>query len=54
MLQNRFQKILVLLVGSLNSIRGLNEAISLAKQSGFASGKNPVALAAIILYLACI
>ena len=34
MLQNRFQKILVPLDGSLNSIRGLNEAISLARQSG--------------------
>jgi nucleotide-binding universal stress UspA family protein len=33
MLQNRFQKILVPLDGSLNSIRGLNEAISLARQS---------------------
>jgi nucleotide-binding universal stress UspA family protein len=34
MLQNRFQKILVPLDGSPNSIRGLNEAISLARQSG--------------------
>ncbi len=34
MLQNRFKKILVPLDGSLNSIRGLNEAISLARQSG--------------------
>ncbi len=33
MLQNRFRKILVPLDGSLNSIRGLNEAISLARQS---------------------
>ncbi|VVC06209.1 Universal stress protein family protein [uncultured archaeon] len=33
MLQNRFKKILVALDGSLNSIRGLNEAISLARQS---------------------
>lgn len=33
MLQNRFQKILIPLDGSLNSIRGLNEAISLARQS---------------------
>ena len=33
MLQNRFKKILVPLDGSLNSIRGLNEAISLARQS---------------------
>lgn len=34
MLQNRFLKILVPLDGSLNSIRGINEAISLARQSG--------------------
>ncbi|MDE1829189.1 MAG: universal stress protein [Thaumarchaeota archaeon] len=34
MLQNRFQKILVPIDGSVNSIRGLNEAISLARQSG--------------------
>ncbi len=33
MLQNRFKKILVPLDGSSNSIRGLNEAISLARQS---------------------
>lgn len=33
MLQNRFKKILVPLDGSPNSIRGLNEAISLARQS---------------------
>lgn len=33
MLQNRFKKILVPLDGSLNSIRGLNEAISLARQT---------------------
>ena len=33
MLQNRFKEILVPLDGSLNSIRGLNEAISLARQS---------------------
>ena len=32
MLQNRFKKLLVPLDGSLNSIRGLNEAISLARQ----------------------
>ncbi|HLA21881.1 MAG TPA: universal stress protein [Nitrosopumilaceae archaeon] len=32
-LQNRFKKILVPLDGSLNSRRGLNEAISLARQS---------------------
>ena len=31
MLKNRFKKILVPLDGSLNSIRGLNEAISLAR-----------------------
>lgn len=34
MLQNRYKNILVPLDGSLNSIRGLNEAISLARQSG--------------------
>jgi nucleotide-binding universal stress UspA family protein len=34
MLQNRFKKILVPLDGSANSIRGLNEAISLARQCG--------------------
>ncbi len=34
MLQNRFKKILVPLDGSMNSIRGLNEAISLARQCG--------------------
>jgi len=33
MLQNRFKKILVPLDGSLNSIQGLNETISLARQS---------------------
>lgn len=33
MLQNRFQKILVPLDGSPTSVRGLNEAISLARQS---------------------
>jgi nucleotide-binding universal stress UspA family protein len=33
MLKNRFKKILVTLDGSENSIRGLNEAISLARQS---------------------
>jgi len=33
MLQNRFKKILVGIDGSANSIRGLNEAISLARQS---------------------
>lgn len=33
MLQNRFKKILVGMDGSANSIRGLNEAISLARQS---------------------
>lgn len=33
MLQNRFKKILVPLDGSPNSIRGLNEAISLARLS---------------------
>ena len=32
-LQNRFKKILVGIDGSANSIRGLNEAISLARQS---------------------
>ena len=32
MMQNRFKKILVPLDGSPNSIRGLNEAISLARQ----------------------
>ncbi len=31
MLKNRFKKILVPLDGSLNSVRGLNEAISLAR-----------------------
>ncbi|KKK64089.1 hypothetical protein LCGC14_2987720, partial [marine sediment metagenome] len=31
MIQNRFKKILVPLDGSSNSIRGLNEAISLAR-----------------------
>ncbi len=34
MLQNRFKKILVPIDGSVNSIRGLNEAISLARQCG--------------------
>lgn len=34
MLQNRFKKILVPLDASMNSIRGLNEAISLARQCG--------------------
>ena len=34
MLRNRFKKILVPLDGSVNSIRGLNEAISLARQCG--------------------
>ena len=33
MLQNRFKKILVALDGSISSRRGLNEAISLARQS---------------------
>ena len=33
MIQNRFQKILVSIDGSTNSIRGLNEAISLARSS---------------------
>jgi nucleotide-binding universal stress UspA family protein len=33
MLQNRFKKILVPLDGSPNSIRGLNEAVSLARQT---------------------
>lgn len=33
MLQNRFKKILVGIDGSPNSIRGLNQAISLARQS---------------------
>ena len=33
MLQNRFKKILVGIDGSANSIRGLNHAISLARQS---------------------
>ncbi|WP_179371231.1 universal stress protein [Nitrosopumilus ureiphilus] len=33
MLQNRFKKILVGIDGSVNSIRGLNQAISLARQS---------------------
>lgn len=32
MIQNRFRKILIPLDGSANSIRGLNEAISLARQ----------------------
>ncbi len=33
MLKNRFKKILVALDGSENSRRGMNEAISLARQS---------------------
>ena len=33
MLQNRFKKILVGIDGSANSVRGLNQAISLARQS---------------------
>lgn len=33
MLKNRFKRILVALDGSSNSIRGMNEAISLARQS---------------------
>ena len=33
MLKNRFRNILVALDGSLNSRRGMNEAISLARQS---------------------
>jgi nucleotide-binding universal stress UspA family protein len=33
LIQNRFKKILVTLDGSANSTRGLNEAISLARQS---------------------
>ncbi len=33
MIKNRFKKILLPLDGSLNSIRGLNEAISLARQT---------------------
>jgi nucleotide-binding universal stress UspA family protein len=32
-LKNRFKRILVALDGSANSIRGMNEAISLARQS---------------------
>jgi nucleotide-binding universal stress UspA family protein len=41
MLQNRFKKILVPLDGSLNSIRGLNEAISLARETdGMITGIN--------------
>jgi nucleotide-binding universal stress UspA family protein len=34
MLQNRFKKILIALDGSMHSRRGMNEAISLARQSG--------------------
>jgi nucleotide-binding universal stress UspA family protein len=33
MLKNRFKRILVALDGSANSIRGMNEPISLARQS---------------------
>jgi nucleotide-binding universal stress UspA family protein len=33
MLKNRFRNILVALDGSMNSTRGMNEAISLARQS---------------------
>ena len=33
MLKNRFKKILIALDGSANSIRGMNEAISLARQT---------------------
>lgn len=33
MLQNRFKKILVSLDGSLNSVKGFNQAISLARQT---------------------
>ena len=33
MLKNRFKRILVALDGSANSIRGMNEAISLARES---------------------
>jgi nucleotide-binding universal stress UspA family protein len=41
MLQNRFKKILVGIDGSSNSIRGLNQAISLARQSqGVITGIN--------------
>lgn len=41
MLQNRFKKILVGIDGSSNSIRGLNQAISLARQSqGIITGIN--------------
>ena len=43
MLQNRFKKILVGMDGSSNSIRGLNQAISLARQSqGIITGINVV------------